>query len=98
MNKKDRERLSRLGECIDAIPLPHDGGGTKTASMRGFVVYQADMRTARPLMLKVLNDMIFESIDTSENDIERGWDYDDPDASLVQLEAWIERRAGEGWE
>ena len=97
MNKLDRERLTRLEYAIETIPLPHDGSGTKTASMIGFARYQNDMREALPLVKKILNDMLFESIDTPENDIEIGWDYNNPDKTLDKLETWIESRKRENW-
>lgn len=94
MNKKDRERMFRLRDVLSAIPLPHDGSGTQSAKIDGFVGFASDMREIRPCIDKVILGMLSEGVE----DLELGWDYHDPDLLLDTLEEWIEMRAGQGWE
>lgn len=98
MNKTDRERLGRIAELIDKFPFAQDGRGAKTASLQGAVAVQRDARIILPLVTKILKGMVFESIDTEENDIEEGWDYQAPDKSLNELEQWMNERSANGWE
>ena len=50
------------------------------------------------MISKVLNYMIFESLDSPGNDIEIGFDYECPDKTLEQLKQWIDIRAEEYWQ
>jgi len=98
MNQDDRARLQRLQEALCRIPFPHDGSGTKTASLAGLVDYVRDMRKATPMVRAILSGMIMQSLDREDNDIEEGWDYVDPDETLDLLEAWCKKRVTEKWQ
>lgn len=98
MNKLDRERLQRIAKLLDRIPFPHDGGAGPSASLRGMVTFQNDARFFIPRIRRALNDMIFQSIDTPENEIECGVDYDDPNEIIGELERWVDRRNRERWD
>jgi hypothetical protein len=94
MTRKERERFSRLFGLIEAVPFPHDGSGTKSASAQGMVDYQADMRDFRAGYHAAFYAVMLDGQESAEM-----WgDYDHPDLLLDALEAWVEARKAEQWE
>jgi len=94
VNRTDRKRLVRLKRTIESIPFPHDGSGTKTATLEGFLSFQNDIRAVRGAWGKVIEGMLAENVEG----LMRGWDYDDPDLLLDALERWVSERQDSNWE
>ena len=94
MTSKERERLSRLFVLIDAVPFPHDGSGTKSASAQGMVDFQADMRDFRAAYHEAFYAVMLDG--QPETYV---WeDFDHPDLLIAALEAWVEARKHKNWE
>jgi len=99
LNKNDRLRLFRLNDLLGAVPFPRcDFWGSTTAAGFGRAGYEKDMRIIVPFYKKVISGMIMEqAAQDPDNDLEEGWDYDNPDKLLAAMELWVEIRKGEGW-
>ncbi|KKK56993.1 hypothetical protein LCGC14_3058970 [marine sediment metagenome] len=84
MNQQDRDRMARLYALIDRVPFPHAGSGGPTASLRGMVTYQEDMRVFMPMLKTVV-------LAIARPDMEA------PDQELAEIEHLIRRREVSGW-
>lgn len=92
MNKKDRERLGRLYQLIDAVPFA--SGGTASLTVAGLAGFEQDMKAFIPAVRQAIYGLLVNGFE----DWEEGVDYHDPDLTLDALEAWIEKRKGEQWQ
>lgn len=89
MNKKDRDQILRVYDLLQAIPFP-DMGGSKTATVKGYVDFAIDMREARGFFNSALLALL----------VGEHWDGIAPgkfDDMVKAGEVWVARRKVEGW-
>lgn len=100
MRNDERDSLLELHSILTRFPLPHDGGGGKTASLEGYVGYCEDSRALVPFIQKVLMGMVTLSNIRKYPDVdyEEGWDYHDPKIVLVAIKKWLKLRNEQKWE
>lgn len=92
MNMTDRKRLNRLNSLMTDVPFP--AIGTQSARVAGFVSYVDDMRQAAPVFRKIIQALIYEGLEGYTE----GDDYENVDALLNGLEAWVKARGRAGWQ
>lgn len=77
--------LRKAVGLLNAVPLPHDGTGTKSASTHGMVTFARDARKARELF-----GFVWEAI----------WCGDDAgtvNEKLANLNEWFDERRKADW-
>jgi hypothetical protein len=74
------------------IPRPHTGGGTKSATTKGFIGYSWDAM----FLLDAMQDIAQTQAYSKHPDYNAFWDGD-AEMKLKRLEAWHAARVEDGW-
>ncbi|MBC3871519.1 hypothetical protein [Undibacterium oligocarboniphilum] len=92
MNKSDRIKIERIRAALAAVPYPHDGGGTKTASVAGFVHFQKDMRVVKSACEEALFLLCCPDPDLTQEENNQEFER-----AIRKAEQYIETRKALGW-
>jgi hypothetical protein len=92
--KKERSRLIAMWKLSSAVPFPKNGLGAATSSMRGMVIYQADMRE----FIQGVNLFYQGVLMEGRGGLEEGIDYENPDLIIRALQSWVKCRQQHDWD
>jgi hypothetical protein len=94
MQKKERQRIGRLYDLIDAVPFP--ASGTKSTTIAGLGGYAEDMRQFTPAIKAVLLGIM--ALDCGNKELIEDEDYKNPDEMLTAMELWVNLRSSQQWQ